>query len=289
MLSQGGKCDEIRAMVRDPEKDNAKALLGNDKVTLVRGDFQDMESLKMAVKGAQRAFLVSTAGTEQQSENEINFIKACQAEGVEFVVRISTCNPLIALESKGVYARAHALIEQYVKENNSPVCDLNPWWFMDNWAAYAQEAKSDGQISLPYGKRPKHGFIHTHDIGGYAAALLTIPSNEISQHIGQHYDICGPQWVTWEYVINALSNEAGYEIKMNDITWQQLAEALKGAGFPDLLATSYALTFAVMEEIQEPKRPKVTATAPVMASLYKPTVTVEEQAKLLAPLFKKDK
>jgi uncharacterized protein YbjT (DUF2867 family) len=71
--------------------------LGNDKVTLVRGDFQDMESLKMAVKGAQRAFLVSTAGTEQQSENEINFIKACQAEGVEFVVRISTVSYSVAI------------------------------------------------------------------------------------------------------------------------------------------------------------------------------------------------
>jgi uncharacterized protein YbjT (DUF2867 family) len=159
---------------------------------------------------------------------------------------------------------------------------------MDNWALHAEEAKATGQISLPYGKRPKHGFIHTDDIGGYAAALLTIPSDQISRHIGRHYDICGPQWVTWEYVINALSKEAGYDIKMNDITWEQLDDALRGAGFPDILATSFALTFAVMEEVQEPKRPKVTETAPSMAALYTPTVTVEEQAKRLAPLFRKE-
>lgn len=89
-LSEGGKCDEIRAMVRSPEKETAVALSKLDKVKLVKGDFQDMESLKQAVKGAQRAFLVSTAGTDQQSENEINFIKACQEEGIEFIVRIST-------------------------------------------------------------------------------------------------------------------------------------------------------------------------------------------------------
>jgi uncharacterized protein YbjT (DUF2867 family) len=89
-LSGGGKCDEIRAVVRDPERETAKALARHDKVKLIQGDFQNLESLKQSVKGAQRAFLVSTAGTDQQSENEINFIKACQAEGIEFIVRIST-------------------------------------------------------------------------------------------------------------------------------------------------------------------------------------------------------
>ena len=56
---------------------------------------------------------------------------------------------------------------------------------------------------------------------------------------------------------------------------------------PDILSYSFALTYAIMEEIVEANRVKVTETAPSMAALYTPTVTVAEQAKRLAPVFKK--
>ena len=49
------------------------------------------------------------------------FIAAATEAGVEAVVRISTATVLIALDSTGVYARAHAKIEQYIAEHKSKV------------------------------------------------------------------------------------------------------------------------------------------------------------------------
>ena len=46
-------------------------------------------------------------------------------------MRISTANCLIGLDSTGVYARAHARIEQYIAEHKSKVVDLQPNWFME--------------------------------------------------------------------------------------------------------------------------------------------------------------
>ncbi len=58
------------------------------------------------------------------------FIAAATEAGLEAVVRISTANVLISLDSKGVYAKAHARIEQYIEQHKSKVVDLQPNWFM---------------------------------------------------------------------------------------------------------------------------------------------------------------
>ena len=49
-------------MVRNPGSDAAKALTALPNVTVVKGDFEDAGSLKAALLGVQRAFLVSPAG-----------------------------------------------------------------------------------------------------------------------------------------------------------------------------------------------------------------------------------
>jgi hypothetical protein len=52
---------------------------------------------------------------------QIAFIAAATEAGVEAIVRISTASVLIALDSTGVYAKAHAKIEQYIAEHKSKV------------------------------------------------------------------------------------------------------------------------------------------------------------------------
>lgn len=72
----------------------------------------DPTALESALKGVERAFLVSGAGDPSQSTREINFLKAAQAVGVQVIVRVSTASPLISINSEGVYAKAHGLIEK---------------------------------------------------------------------------------------------------------------------------------------------------------------------------------
>ena len=68
-LSQDGSVN-IKAMCRKPESSASLASLPN--VTMVKGDFEDPASLKAALVGVNRAFLVSAAGDDAQFDREVS-------------------------------------------------------------------------------------------------------------------------------------------------------------------------------------------------------------------------
>ena len=83
------------------------------------------------------------------------------------VLRLSSTEAavLIAMDSTGVYAKAHARVEQYIAEHKSKVIDLQPNWYMSNWLSSAGEAKATGKITWPVAAETKAKF----------AAIQSIP------------------------------------------------------------------------------------------------------------------
>ena len=75
----------VRAVTRDPQKAAAQRL---PHVQFVRGDFEDVDSMRRACVGVDRAFLVtnSTARTEQQ---QLAFTRVAQQSGVRHLVKLS--------------------------------------------------------------------------------------------------------------------------------------------------------------------------------------------------------
>ena len=69
-LSETGSVD-VRALVRNPDSDAAKALAALPNVTVVKGDFDDASSLAPLLSGVTRAFLVSAPGEDTQYDREV--------------------------------------------------------------------------------------------------------------------------------------------------------------------------------------------------------------------------
>eukprot|EP00955_Chlamydomonas_euryale_P101742 365369-Chlamydomonas_euryale.AAC.1 len=65
----------VRALTRNLESEAAKKLAGLPNVTLVKGDFGDVASLKSALSGVDRAYLVAQPGDETQFDNEAAFLQ----------------------------------------------------------------------------------------------------------------------------------------------------------------------------------------------------------------------
>ena len=191
-LSRAGA--RVRAFVRKLDDPRAKALAALPGVELVAGDFDDAASVARALAGTQRALLVSGAFAYEQFERETLFIEAAAAAGLEVVVRIGTASPLVKPGTKGAYGRCHHGVDAFIASMNYKVVTLNPNWYMSNWLGNAGEAKATGKISLPVaGTGPRARFIDPRDVGGAAAAILTLPSPALAPFIAKrNIEVHGP-------------------------------------------------------------------------------------------------
>ncbi len=77
---------KFRVMAREPEK--ARAMFG-ESVDIVEGYFEKPKSLEAALKGASRAFLL-TSTDPKVVELHRNFIAAAKRTGLSHIVRLSS-------------------------------------------------------------------------------------------------------------------------------------------------------------------------------------------------------
>ena len=80
----------VRALVRDPNR--ATALLSLARVDVVVGDMARPETLSGALRGVDRAMLISSSDSAML-EVQSNFIDAAQKAGVRHVVKLSGIMP----------------------------------------------------------------------------------------------------------------------------------------------------------------------------------------------------
>ena len=122
---------KIRVLVRNP----AKASKFGNAVEIAKGDFEDLASLRAALKEVEIAFL-ATAPTERMVEHEINFIVAAEATGLKRLVKLS--NIMATPENPAPAARAHGEIELRLAKSGIPTTILRPGWYMSNFFGDAQ-------------------------------------------------------------------------------------------------------------------------------------------------------
>ena len=86
-----GKGQNVRVMTRRPDKTQDLQRLGAE---VVRGDFDDPESLNAALRGIQGVFIMSTfaeKGIEAETEQGKAMVRECRKAGIPHVVYTSVC------------------------------------------------------------------------------------------------------------------------------------------------------------------------------------------------------
>jgi uncharacterized protein YbjT (DUF2867 family) len=200
----------VRALVRKPD-----AAVAGDPVV---ADFDDADSLRAALEGVRRAYLV-TPSSERAEEQQIAFADAARAAGVERLVVLSQLGS--RADSPVRFLRYHAAVEEHVRACGVDFTFLRPNLFFQGLFAVAASI-ADGVLPAPIGEAGVSA-VDVRDIAAVAAAALTEDA-----HSRATYTLTGPRALTHAEMAAALSTATGRPVRFVDVPPADFAAALRG-------------------------------------------------------------
>jgi uncharacterized protein YbjT (DUF2867 family) len=167
----------VRVLTRNLESPKAKSLAARG-VDLVKGDFEDVASLRTALAGVSAAFSVQQwtekGGTAAEELNGKRFADAVKASGSPHLV-YSSAEGAERKSGLGHYESKWA-IEQHIRDLKLPATILRPVGFMDALGVPAvQRGIYLGMFRANWGVSHRVQFVATYDIGWFAARALEDP------------------------------------------------------------------------------------------------------------------
>ncbi|HEU4616504.1 MAG TPA: NmrA/HSCARG family protein [Gammaproteobacteria bacterium] len=228
-----------RAITRDPSKDKAKAL-ASQGAEVVKGDIDDVESLKKALAGAYGLYAVTNfwehfSGDKEKSQAK-NIAEAAKAAGVKHVVwsTLEDTRKLMSQDDKRMpflqekYRVPHfdAKAEADAFFSGLPLTKLLTTFYWDNIYMFGICPKkgADGKYTwvLPMGNSKLAG-IAAEDIGKVAYGIFKAGE----QYIGRTVGIAGEALTVGE-MCKKLEPVLGAPVSYNAVE----ADAYRGFGFP---------------------------------------------------------
>ena len=191
----------IRVFVRDERK----VIHLDERVERVVGDLNKPKTLLPAVKGVEQIFLVT-----YETQQDINVIEAAKRAGGRQIVKLST---LEATDHKIQVGKWHYEREELIRASGLDWTFLRPGMFMSNsieW--WAESIKGQGSVFFPGGKKGRVAPVDPRDVAKVAALALTQPG-----HIGQAYELTGPELFSIGEMVQVISRVLGKPIQYVDI------------------------------------------------------------------------
>jgi uncharacterized protein YbjT (DUF2867 family) len=110
----------LRAMARKPRNDPNSMPPG---VEVVAADFDDPESLRKALNGIDRAFLVTNSSDKVEAQ-QLRFVELARAAGVQHIVYLSQLQA--ASNSPVRFLRYHGIVEDAIRTSGMQFTNLRP-------------------------------------------------------------------------------------------------------------------------------------------------------------------
>jgi (4-alkanoyl-5-oxo-2,5-dihydrofuran-3-yl)methyl phosphate reductase len=221
-----------RLLVRDPER--AQEFAG--RADLAVGDLRDADSLRRAMQGVDRLYLVS-AGPEL-TELEGLAIAAAVAAGVRHVVKLS----VITADAPGfLFGRWHQESERRLMDSGLAWTMLRPSNFMTHALLWAATVRAQGAIFQPTGTG-RWAMIDPADIAAVAVRALTTPGHE-----GRAYALTGRESRDGAGYARLLSEALGRPVAYVDVPPAAAREAMRQAGIPPAYLEAIMDLFAAMK------------------------------------------
>ncbi|HEY9677579.1 MAG TPA: NmrA/HSCARG family protein [Drouetiella sp.] len=161
----------VRALVRDPNKDAAKALQDRG-VELAVGSYDDSESLKNAMKNVHGVFSLQNffeTGFDKEVQQGKQIADIAKQSGVKHLVYSSVIG---ADRKSGVpHFESKWLIEEHIRAVGIPHTMLRAVAYMENIPNF--QWFKDGKLYIPMHPTKDWQLISTKDIGEFAAIAFT--------------------------------------------------------------------------------------------------------------------
>ncbi|HTZ52844.1 MAG TPA: SDR family oxidoreductase [Spirochaetia bacterium] len=262
----------VRALTRSPDK--AARLSALPGVTAAVGDLGEPSSLVEALRGVERAMLISSSAPEMQ-EVQTRFVEAAARAGVRHIVKLSGIMP--ERDSAFRFARMHGEIEKKIEESGIPFTHLRAGEFFHAYFRQAGNVATRGILPLAMGDAR----IASIDIGDIAEAAVQVLAAAGSGHDRKVYPLTGPEALSMAEVAQRLSRATGREVRYVDVPPEDARKARLAAGMTPYMADAIGELFA------ERRAGKESRVWPTLAEVFglRPT-SFEEFAVRNAAVFR---
>lgn len=220
---------DVRALVRD---DRAAWAVERHGAQAARGSFEDEASLRAALDGVERLFLLSPPGADEMVRAQVRVVDLAAEAGVEHVVKLSSIGADEPTTARII--RAHRAIEERIEQSGMRWTHLRPHWFMDNELGQA-DAIAQGVLHAPDVGRIS--LVDSRDVAAVAARVLAE-----DWHHGRAYVLTGPQALSYAEIAGALG------ARWNEVTLEQARASMLDAGMPEVLAGGFTEIMARYQE-----------------------------------------
>ena len=241
----------VRGLVRNPAKAAALAALPN--VEIVEGDMAQPETLNEALKGVDRAVLLSSSAPDML-EVQSNFIEAARKAGVKYIVKLSGIMPEI--DSPFRFARMHGEIEQRLEASGLAYTHLRAGEFFPAYFRQVRSIVAKGALILPM----EDARIASIDIVDIAEVAITVLTQ--SGHEGKIYPLTGPEALTMAEVAERLSTATGKPIQYINAAPEEAKQANLANGMPPYMAD------ALFELFAERRKGKESQVSPIIPTVF---------------------
>ena len=241
----------VRALVRNVAKARELSLLPH--VEIVEGDMAHPETLSGALRGVERAMLISSSDPAML-EVQSNFIEEARQAGVRHVVKLSGIMP--ELDSPFRFARMHGEIERRLEASGMAFTHLRSGEFMHAYFRQVPSIIARKTMFLPM----EDAKIASIDVGDVAEVAVTILTGQ--GHEGKIYPLTGPETLSMAEVAEKLSAATGERIQYVNVTAEEAKRANLAAGMPPYTAD------ALVELFAERRKGKEAQVSPLIQTIF---------------------
>ena len=208
----------VRGLTRNPDSERAQQLAGLG-IEMVKGDFDDVDSLNGATQGVYGVFSVQNFwehGKEGEIRQGRNLADAAKRAGASHFVYTSVAS---ADKNTGIpHFDSKYEIEEYIKTIQLPYTVIRPVSFMENWE-YSRADIVNGMIYGPLSPGTRTQHITVKDIGRFAAEAFDNPA----EWLGVSIDIAGDDH-TQQELAGLFSRVTGKEVSYVRMSWDEFEE-----------------------------------------------------------------
>lgn len=255
----------VRVFVRNGEK-----VRFDPKVEVVTGDLMDPASVRQAVQGTNRIYLLSVG--PNLPRHDANVIEQAASAGVEHIVKHSVAG---AQFEASAIPRWHRAGEKLLEQSRLGWTLLRLGSFASNALGWIGSVKAQGKVYGALGDAAL-AVVDPEDIADVAAHVLTTPG-----HAGKAYDVTGPESLTTAQQVAILGEVIGKKLEYINVPDEAARKAMVDSGMPEVAAD------AMVALIQDLRRiGRVPPTDTVRTLLGRPPHSFRQWAEANAAAFR---
>jgi len=221
-----GRDQRVRALVREGGRTEGLPAA----VEAATGDLADPDSLGQAMAGIEKVFLLSSAHRDAVAWHR-NAIDAAREAGVQLLVRSSILGA--DRDSAAEFVSAHTICDRYLEQSGLDHVIVRPNLFLQNVPESTIPSIDGAGSFYADAGEARISMVDTRDVAGVAAVALTEPG-----HSGAHYDVTGPEALSYRDVAAKLSRVLGREITYVDVPDDAVRVTLLGFGLDEWFANA---------------------------------------------------